>query len=406
MIRNIVFDMGNVLLDWDPRSRIRELKIPEGHQAIIFKELFCSPEWVMFDAGKIDQAGVVARTQQRLEDHVRAGFYQAEVEEIPSMKEEIQWIMDHPAVDYMADSRVLNLAKYHDKANAKGKETVLLRLPMLCEIEEVVRYADVSFNSEMATLKALNEEAARQGKVHKVVLMIDLGDLREGIFFQNQELIDEAVDVIMGLEHVNLYGIAVNLTCYGAIIPKYDNLSQLVEIAGSIEERTGHKLQMVSGGNSSSIYLVDRGELPEGINNLRLGEAFLLGNDTAYETDLPGTTGDALTLEAQIVELKEKPSLPIGEVGVDAFGQKPYYEDRGIMKRAIIAIGKQDTDLDSMTPVDPQIEIMGGSSDHTILDVTHADRDYKVGDIVSFTLGYGGMLKVATSPYVSREYVK
>lgn len=97
MIRNIVFDMGNVLLDWDPRSRIRELKIPEGHQAIIFKELFCSPEWVMFDAGKIDQAGVVARTQQRLEDHVRAGFYQAEAEEIPSMKEEIQWIMDHPA---------------------------------------------------------------------------------------------------------------------------------------------------------------------------------------------------------------------------------------------------------------------------------------------------------------------
>ena len=91
---------------------------------------------------------------------------------------------------------------------------------------------------------------------------------------------------------------------------------------------------------------------------------------------------------------------------MDAFGQKPYYEDRGIMKRAIIAVGKQDTDLGSMTPTDPQIEIMGGSSDHTILDVTHCDRDYKVGDVVTFELGYGGMLKVATSPYVEREYVR
>jgi predicted amino acid racemase len=311
-----------------------------------------------------------------------------------------------PKVDYMADSRVKNLASYVDIAHQGGKKTVLLRIPMHDEVEDVVKYADISFNSELSTLRLLNKAAADAGKVHDIVLMIDLGDLREGIFFQNPELIDEAVDEIMAMEHINLYGIAVNLTCYGAIIPKYENLSQLVEIAESIESRTGHKLQMVSGGNSSSIYLVDKGELPEGINNLRLGEAFLLGNDTAYETDLPGTTGDALILEAQIVELKEKPSLPIGEVGVDAFGEKPYYEDRGIMKRAIIAVGKQDTDLGSMTPVDPQIEIMGGSSDHTILDVTHCDKDYQVGDVVSFTLGYGGMLKVATSPYVSREYVK
>ena len=137
----------------------------------------------------------------------------------------------------------------------------------------------------------------------------------------------------MKMENINLYGIAVNLTCYGAIIPKNDNLSQLVEWARRIEEKYGIKLEMVSGGNSSSIYLIDRGEMPEGINNLRLGEAFLLGNDTAYETDLPGTVGDAVILQAQIVELKEKPSLPIGEVGVDAFGEKPYYEDRGIMRR-------------------------------------------------------------------------
>lgn len=321
-------------------------------------------------------------------------------------KEMTDMVAEHPCVDFVADSRIKNIKTYADKVRKNGKKTVLLRIPMHDEVQEVVKYVDLSFNSEISTVRKLNEEAKKAGTVHNVLLMIDLGDLREGIFYQNEEQIFSTVSEILSMENIMLYGIGVNLTCYGAIIPKHENLSLLTDIAEKIEERFDIKLNMVSGGNSSSIYLVEKGELPKGINNLRLGESFLLGNDTAYETKLPGTTGDALILEAQIVELKEKPSLPIGEVGVDAFGQKPVYEDRGIIKRAIIAVGKQDTDLDSMTPVDEKIDILGGSSDHIILDVTKSDKEYKVGDTVSFTLGYGGMLKTATSPYVEKAYVK
>lgn len=321
-------------------------------------------------------------------------------------KEMVKMVAENPHVDFIADSRVKNIASFAQMAHANGKKTVLLRIPMHCEVSEVVKYVDLSFNSELSTIRLLSEEAKKAGKVHDILLMIDLGDLREGIFFQDEDLIDEAVEEILKMENINLYGIGVNLTCYGAIIPKNENLSQLVAIGQRLEEKYGIKLEMISGGNSSSIYLVGKGQLPEGINNLRLGESFLLGNDTAYETKLPGTVSDGLILQAQIIELKEKPSLPIGEVGVDAFGEKPYYEDRGIMKRAIIGIGKQDTDLGSMTPLDTQIEIMGGSSDHIILDVTHCDKDYQVGDIVEFELGYGGMLKTATSPYVEKEYLR
>lgn len=311
-----------------------------------------------------------------------------------------------PKVDFMADSRVKNIAGYAEIAKENGKKTVLLRIPMHDEVSDVVKFVDISFNSELSTIRLLNDCAEKAGKVHDIVLMIDLGDLREGIFFKNKDQIYEAVEEILTMKNINLFGIAVNLTCYGAIIPKNDNLSKLVDIARELEDKYNIDLKMVSGGNSSSVYLIDKGEMPEGINNLRLGEAFLLGNDTAYETKLPGTVSDAMILQAQIVELKEKPSLPIGEVGVDAFGEKPYYEDRGIMKRGIIAVGKQDTDLGSMTPVDKNIEIMGGSSDHTILDLTNCDKEYKVGDIISFELGYGGMLKTATSPYVHKEYIK
>jgi len=310
----------------------------------------------------------------------------------------------HPAVDFMADSRVANIKTYAEAARANGKMTTLLRIPMHAEAADVVKYVDLSFNSELSTIRLLNEEAGKIGVKHNILLMIDLGDLREGIFYQDEDIIFKTVEEILTLPNINLYGVGVNLTCYGAIIPKNDNLSNLVAAARKIEEKFGIKLQMVSGGNSSSIYLIGKGELPEGINNLRLGESFLLGNDTAYGEKLLGTTGDALVLEAQIVELKEKPSLPIGEVGVDAFGQKPYYEDRGIIKRAIIAIGKQDTDIDSMEPLDPDIDILGGSSDHIILDVTRSSRGYKVGDTVQFVVGYGGMLKTATSPYVEKVY--
>lgn len=316
----------------------------------------------------------------------------------------VKIVSEHPAVEYLADSRIQNLKTYADEVREKGKKTVLLRLPMQSEVMETVRYADVSLNSEISTIRRLDEAAGITGKIHNVVLMIDLGDLREGIFFKNEKEIYDLVQQMIKMKNIRLYGLGVNLTCYGAIIPKKDNLSLLTELAKKIEEKFDIQLNMVSGGNSSSIYLIERGELPEGINNLRLGESILLGNDTAYGTRIPGTVGDSLVLQAEIIELKNKPSYPIGEIGVDAFGHRPIYEDKGIITRAIIAIGQQDIQLDSMMPEDPKMHIIGGSSDHVILDLSECDIKYQVGDIISFTLGYGGMLKASTSSYVKKVY--
>ena len=320
--------------------------------------------------------------------------------------EVVDLLLKDSRVDFLADSRVQNLKTFASKARAVRKRTILLRVPMQSEAAEVVRYADISFNSEIATIRKLNEEAARQGIRHSIVLMVDMGDLREGIFYQKEDLILDTVRETEAMSNVDLIGVAVNLTCYGAIIPKPDNLGGLVDMAKRIEGEIGRKLEIVSGGNSSSIYLIWKGGLPEGITNLRLGESFLLGNDTAYGEDVPGTCRDAFILEAEIVELQEKPSMPIGEIGVDAFGEKPHYEDRGMMKRAIVGIGKQDADLGNMEPVDPDIEILGASSDHMILNLTNCKQDLKVGDVVRFNLAYGGLLKVCTSSYVERIYVR
>ena len=314
---------------------------------------------------------------------------------------EIYKILQNSDIDYLADSRIQNLKKYE---GAK-KERVLLRLPMNSEVDEVVKYADISLNSEITTIRNLNEAAAKQNKVHKILLMIDLGDLREGIFFKNEEEIYQAAEEILKLSNIELFGLGVNLTCYGAVIPKRDNLDLLVDIAGKIENKYNIKLKMISGGNSSSVYLIEKNELPEGINNLRVGEAFLLGDETAYSQMLEGFYDDAFTLKAEIIELKEKQSVPIGETGVDAFGNRPVYEDRGIIKRAIIAVGRQDADPDNLHPIDSKIDILGASSDHLILDMSKSDKEYKVGDTVDFKLSYSSLLRASTSSYVEKKYI-
>lgn len=304
---------------------------------------------------------------------------------------------------YLADSRIENLESYADKARMAGKETVLLRLPQYCEIEQTVRWADISLNSEIEILRLLDKEAGRQNKIHKVILMIDMGDLREGVFFRNEKEIFELCGEILKMQNVKLEGLGVNLSCYGAIMPKADNLGIFCEIAEKVENKFSIKLPIISGGNSSSIYLIPRGELPAKINNLRLGESFILGREAAYGEHIPGTFNDAVQLRAQIIEIKDKPSVPIGEVGMDAFGNVPHYEDRGIISRAILAVGKQDTDPDGLTPLNTKAEILGASSDHLLMDVSGCG--YKPSDTVDFSLDYSALLKLFTSKYVKRVYI-
>ena len=311
----------------------------------------------------------------------------------------VETVVDE-GVDFLADARIDNIKSYADLPVKK----LLLRIVQDCEIEEVIKYADISLNSEIETIRKMDKEAQKQGKTHKVVLMIDLGDLREGIFYENEEEILKVAEEINSLKNIDLHGVGVNLTCYGAIIPKNDNLSRLVKIAEKIEAKLGFKLPMISGGNSSSIYLIDKGELPKGITSLRIGEAFILGNETAYGNRVEGTANDAVLLEGQLVEIKNKPTYPIGEIGVDAFGQVPHYDDEGIAKRGILAFGRQDMVLDGLMPVDEKIKVLGASSDHTIVNLTHSDKDYKLGDIVNFRLSYGALLAAFTSKYVDRVY--
>ena len=308
-------------------------------------------------------------------------------------------VKDKNLIDYLADSRIENLKEMRHINIPK----ILLRIPMKSEVEDVIKYADISFNSEYETIEKLNEEAKKVNKIHKIVIMVDLGDLREGYFVQ-KDLFDN-VKKIQDLYNISIIGVATNLTCYGAVLPSEENLSKLVNIAKKLERDFNIDIKIISGGNSSSLFLINENKLPSKINNLRIGEAILLGRETAYGKKIDGTFDDVFRLVCEVVENKEKPSVPVGEKGLDAFGNKPVFEDKGIMQRVILGIGRQDIKIGSFYPVDEKIKIIGASSDHTIIDVTHCEKKYKVGDLIEFKINYEGLLSLCTSKYVTKNII-
>lgn len=303
-------------------------------------------------------------------------------------------------VQYLADSRIENFYRLQELPTEK----IFLRLPMVSQALEVVKYSDISLNSELKTIKALNRAAEDLGKGHRIIIMIDLGDLREGIF--HEEELRELLKEIKSLRHIQVAGVGTNLTCFGGVIPDEVNLGRLIDLSRVAESVLGYPMEIISGGNSSSIHLLLENRVPKGINQLRLGEAILLGTESARGNSIQDTYQDALQLVAEIIEIKEKPSVPIGVIGRDAFGNIPVFEERGTLKRAILAVGKQDTATHPVYPLDTSIQVLGGSSDHLIIDLTHCRHPYGVGDEVVFNLSYGAMLALMTSEYITKHFIE
>jgi len=280
---------------------------------------------------------------------------------------------------------------------------MLLRSPPLSLTEEVIKSVDISLNSELAVIRELSRVAERMGRVHDIVLMVDLGDLREGIW--PSDLIP-TVEEVIALPGVRIAGLGTNLTCFGAIIPTETNLGALVAHADDLRQRFGLDLTYVSGGNSSSLPLLLAGCMPKGVNHLRIGEAILQGGrDTFHEQPWRDLDRDIFLLSGELLEVKVKPSIPIGETGVDAFGNRPTFEDKGDRLRGIVNVGREDVAIEGLTPVAEGIAVLGASSDHLILDLTEAPAQPVVGDRISFRMSYGALLAAMTSEYVEKKPV-
>lgn len=306
---------------------------------------------------------------------------------------------------YIASSRLEHLQPLRE--HGIQVPLMMVRVPMLSEAEDVVRICDYSLNSEVEVLKALNIQARLQDREHNVILMADCGDLREG-FWDKDEMVDVAEMVENDMHNLHLAGVGVNVGCYGSVLATPEKLQELVDIAERIEERIGRELEIISGGATSSLMRVVDGNLPPRINMLRVGEGVLLNYDLPhlYDYVIDGMYEDAFKLRAEVIEVRDKPSHPVGEIGFDAFGHRIQYEDRGIRRRALLGIGKCDYgDPAELVCCEPGAEVLGASSDHTILDVQDVQRNLRVGDIIEFAVKYATIVYLTNSPNVEKVFI-
>ena len=297
-------------------------------------------------------------------------------------------------VKRLGDSRIENieaLRLVHVPASM-----TLIRSPMLSQAKRVVKHADVSCNTEIAVIQRLSLEAQKADRTHGVILMVELGDLREGI------MPDDLMDIVqktLSLPNIVFKGIGTNLACRSGVSPDGKNMAKLSELANSIEATLGLTVEIVSGGNSANLEWALSGAAIGRINDLRLGEAILLGCETLHRQPIDGLHTDAITLYAEVIEAKVKPTLPSGQIAQNAFGVTPTVADRGKVTQAILAVGQQDIDPSGLQ-APTGIDVMGASSDHLILESN--SFELSVGAEVAFQLNYSALVRAMTSPFVTK----
>ncbi len=183
----------------------------------------------------------------------------------------------------LGDSRIENIERMREAG--VDAPMLLLRSPMTTQIDRVVRSGAMSVNTEKEVLSALASSARTLGRVHEVMLMVELGDLREGLM-PNQ--LHNAVLLVQHLPTLRLSGIGANLACRNGIEPSVENMDALSAMVESVETTFGVEIDIVSGGNSANLDWALSSAAPGRINNLRLGEAVLLGREPLRRRPIDG----------------------------------------------------------------------------------------------------------------------
>ncbi|MGO1401363.1 MAG: alanine racemase [Flaviflexus sp.] len=298
------------------------------------------------------------------------------------------------------DSRIANLRAI--KEQHPEVRTVYIKPAAHSAISDVVAWADVSFHSEMSTLEELNGEARRQGTTHEVVIMVEMGDLREGVL--PEDLLGFYRQALQ-FQHIRVSGIGTNLNCLSGVLPSEEALDELVTLRDLLEKETGETLDLISAGTTVTLPLLESGDLPDGINHFRIGEALYFGQNLVEEKTFDGWHDDVLELHADVIELREKSMAPSGPMGTNPFGNVAEETDDRIAHRAIVDIGYLDVNPDFIVPSLPGIKIIDAASDMLVLDLGENPRDIAVGDTITFRLEYMGALHVMSSNYIGKEVV-
>ena len=106
MIENLILDMGNVLLDWNPRAFAATAAPEAGDAPALYDAMFGSPDWALSDEGRIDDAQMLRQARSRVPERLRAAVGRMH-DEWPN------WIEELPgATDFLKEASAAGLRLY------------------------------------------------------------------------------------------------------------------------------------------------------------------------------------------------------------------------------------------------------------------------------------------------------
>lgn len=281
--------------------------------------------------------------------------------------------------------------------------TMLIKPPSKYQIANVIKYADISLNTSLKMIKALNEEAYKAQKIHRIIIMIELGELREGILKENTV---KFYSQVTQLPNIEVLGIGTNLGCMYGVEPDHDKLMQLSLYKKIIDLKFGIDIPVISGGSSITLPLLREGVVPQSINHFRVGEAAFLGTSPFDGKRFGDLHENAFTLLANIIEIEKKPAKPDGNIGNGNIGHvnTKIEESDEHHYRAIVDFGVLDVNPETdVVPVDSEIKFIGTTSDMTVFDLGLNRKNLKVGDTIEFQPNYMGVARLMLSKYVKKE---
>jgi len=300
-----------------------------------------------------------------------------------------QAMLDGGAVG-LADARISNVQKLR-AASMTGPIT-LIRTPMLSQADQVVLSCEASYNTEILVISALAAAAIRNGSVHGIVLMVEMGDQRDGIRPEN---VADIAQQVMQMPGVALKGIGANFACLSGLAPTALQMAAFCDLANEIEGVCGPFLKIVSGGNSANLPWA-LGEHATGrVNDLRLGEAILLGVEPVSGDQIGGMHTDAFTLVAEVIETGAKPP-PFPIALIDPTRERlRIVTPSGASARIILAMGHQDTDILGLSmPVGSTL--IGATSDHLVIGTARPLPT--VGSELKFRMNYNALMRTMSAP--------
>lgn len=309
-------------------------------------------------------------------------------------------------VHSLGDSRLGGLRAIK-KINPKIK-TMYIKPPAITNKESIIKYADISVNSSFTTIKALNKEAKKQGKVHQIIIMIEMGELREGILGGS---IVGFYNSVFKMKNIEVIGIGTNLGCMYGIEPTKDKLMQLSLYKNLLEVKFGKKLDMISGGSSITLPIMEKGKIPKEINHFRIGEAAFFGTSPLNNKKFNGLSTDTFEFETNIIELERKKQVPDGKITKASIGVTPKIKNKKDKSyRAIVDFGMLDTDAKELVPKDTKINFAGTTSDMSVYDLgenkLRNKQKYKIGDKIKFKPSYMAVAKFMSSRSFEKKILK